>query len=102
MPDRRAHRMLQLLRGVFPCAMWSKWIGRSLTDECPLCHKRETPSHILCWCKELREIITALHDKIWGHMFEYLRSHLSNKWNMWYNGAIGRMGVALHYPLPSS
>eukprot|EP00961_Rhodomonas_salina_P204265 2756370-Rhodomonas_salina.1 len=77
LPDRQARPMLQLFGGVFPCAMSMKRIGKSDTDECPLCHKKESPSHILCGCKELLEIVTASHNKIWLRLFEFLRSHLS-------------------------
>lgn len=92
MPDKRARRMLQLLGGVFPCGMRSKRIGKATTDACALCKRLETPSHILCGCPELREIVTASHDKIWARLFEYLKSHLSSKWEMWYD-AIGKMGI---------
>eukprot|EP00961_Rhodomonas_salina_P038287 514817-Rhodomonas_salina.1 len=74
MPDKRAPRKLQLLGGVFPCGLRSKQIGCSTTDECPLCHKRETPSHILCGCRELWKIVTVSHDKIWGRLCEYART----------------------------
>eukprot|EP00961_Rhodomonas_salina_P122899 1655262-Rhodomonas_salina.1 len=69
MPERQGRHMLQLFGGVFPCAMQSKMIGQSKTDACALCLRKETPSHILCGCPELLEIITASHDKVWQRLY---------------------------------
>eukprot|EP00961_Rhodomonas_salina_P072500 974269-Rhodomonas_salina.3 len=65
LPEKLQCSMLQLLGGVFPCGLRSYHIGKSASAACKLCGKMETPSHILCHCSVLRDIITASHDKIW-------------------------------------
>eukprot|EP00961_Rhodomonas_salina_P206304 2784807-Rhodomonas_salina.1 len=84
--------MLQLLGGVFPCGLRSYRIGRSATSVCNLCGAVETPSHILCACKPLQDIITASHDKIWKLLFEFLLVLLP-EWDLHFDKAIGKFAL---------
>eukprot|EP00961_Rhodomonas_salina_P036291 487966-Rhodomonas_salina.1 len=62
----------------------------------------ETPSHILCKCNKLHEIITALHDKIWRCLFECLSGTLPG-WSLHYDSPIGKMALTeLTSPLTGS
>eukprot|EP00961_Rhodomonas_salina_P011597 155938-Rhodomonas_salina.1 len=62
----------------------------------------ETPSHILCKCNKLHEIITASHDKIWRRLFECLSGTLPG-WSLHYDSPIGKMALTeLASPLTGS
>eukprot|EP00961_Rhodomonas_salina_P251642 3402233-Rhodomonas_salina.1 len=50
----------------------------------------ETPSHILCQCPSLHDVITESHDKIWRCLFEQLKGALSS-WDLFYDQPIGGM-----------
>eukprot|EP00961_Rhodomonas_salina_P118940 1600822-Rhodomonas_salina.1 len=52
----------------------------------------ETPSHILCSCQPLHDIITASHDKIWKCLFEFLTAALPS-WNLQFDDAIGKFAL---------
>eukprot|EP00961_Rhodomonas_salina_P266182 3598063-Rhodomonas_salina.3 len=51
-----------------------------------------TPSHILCSCKPLQDIVTALHDKIWKCLFEFLAVSLPD-WKLYFDKAIGKFDL---------
>eukprot|EP00961_Rhodomonas_salina_P006541 88761-Rhodomonas_salina.1 len=82
--------MLQLLGGVFPCGLRSYRIGRADSAACKLCGLLETPSHILCTCSPLSDVITASHDKIWRRLYELLVGSLPT-WTLDYDKPISRM-----------
>eukprot|EP00961_Rhodomonas_salina_P049696 667962-Rhodomonas_salina.1 len=52
----------------------------------------ETPSHILCQCPSLHDIITVSHDKIWRRLFEQLKGALP-AWDLFYDQPIGGMSL---------
>eukprot|EP00961_Rhodomonas_salina_P128939 1737337-Rhodomonas_salina.1 len=67
LPEKLQRRMLQLLGGVFPCWLRSYCIGRADSAACKLCGLLETPSHILCTCPPLSDVITASPSVLrWG------------------------------------
>eukprot|EP00961_Rhodomonas_salina_P120020 1615248-Rhodomonas_salina.1 len=86
--------MLQLLGGVFPCGLRLPQyrIGKCDSSACKLCGKMEMPSHILCQCPSLHDVITALDDKIWCRLFKQLKGALSS-WDCFYDQLIGGMSL---------
>ena len=92
LPAKLQRRMLQLLGRVFPCGLRSYRIGRASSSACNLCGCVETPSHILCSCKPLQDIVTASHDKIWKRLFEFLNVSLPD-WKFHFDKAIGKFDL---------
>eukprot|EP00961_Rhodomonas_salina_P146830 1976597-Rhodomonas_salina.3 len=76
--------------GVFPCGLHSFRIGKASSPDCDLCGAMETPSHILCNYKQLKNIITASHDKIWRLLYKLLTGSLP-EWKLHYDSPIGKM-----------
>jgi hypothetical protein len=94
LPESSQRRMLQLLGGVFPCGLRSFRMGKSPDSLCVLgCATKETPSHILCGCRPMKDAITAAHDKIWQRLYDFLVSHSDPASHWSFDSSIGTMNL---------